>query len=284
MAIDLLALSKKYKEVPKNQSILMYGDSGVGKSRMAATVAQIPWVERVFWLDLDNSMQTLFHMGLSDAEMQKIIPFRMGDTRKDPYVLNTIQKMYSSATDLSLCEEHSRMNCLECNKAKAGFQTFNMTKLTNRDVIVFDNGSSFFDAIINFILKGQSDDAILQIQDWGTALNFLKPILQVIQNGRYGHTIMTAHTLYIHTFQGKPPNREIVKTKEFPMLGTTTFAPKAGGYFGTVINLRIGGNKHTGISSTLGKPNVQARSRSGVCLEKESELHMKHFFPATISL
>jgi len=281
--MDLLALSKKYKEEPKNQSILIYGDSGVGKTRTAATVARIPWVERVFWLDLDNSMETLFHMSLPDSAMKKIIPFRMGDTRKEPYVLNTIQKMYSSTTDLSLCEEHSRMNCLACSKAKLPFQSFNMTSLTNRDVLVFDNGSAFFDAIVNFILKGQSDDAILQIQDWGTALNFLKAILQVVQNGRYGHTIMTAHTMYIHTFQGKPPNREIVKTVEFPMLGTSTFAPKAGGYFGTVINLRIGGGKHTGISSTLGKPNVQARSRAGVCLEKEGNPDMKYFFPATIN-
>ena len=158
--MDLLALSKKYKEEPKNQSILIYGDSGVGKSRTAATVALIPWVERVFWLDLDNSMETLFHMNLPDSAMKKIIPFRMGDTRKEPYVLNTIQKMYSSTTDLSLCEEHSRMNCLACGKAKLPFQSFNMTSLTNRDVLVFDNGSAFFDAIVNFILKGQSDDAI----------------------------------------------------------------------------------------------------------------------------
>lgn len=72
--MDLLALSKKYKEEPKNQSILIYGDSGVGKSRTAATVALIPWVERVFWLDLDNSMETLFHMNLPDSAMKKSSP------------------------------------------------------------------------------------------------------------------------------------------------------------------------------------------------------------------
>lgn len=281
--MDLLALSKKYKEEPKNQSILIYGDSGTGKTRLAATVAEIPWVERVFWLDLENGLQTVLNMGLSDTALKKIIPYRMGDTRKDPYVLNTIQKMYSSETDLNLCEEHSRLNCLACTKAKQGFQTFNMTKLTNRDVIILDTGTELFDSIANFMLKGQPDDAILQIQEWGSALNFLKPVLQVIKNGRYGHTIMTAHTMYVHTYQGKPPNREIVKTKEFPMLGTQNFAPKAGGYFGTIINVRIGGNKHAGLSSTLGKPNVQARSRAGVCLEKEADLHMKHFFPVTIN-
>lgn len=281
--MDLLALSKKYKEEPKNQSLLVYGDSGTGKTRFAATVANIPWIERVFWLDMENGIQTVLNMGLPDKSLQKIIPFRMGDTRTDPYAYNTVQKMYSSTTALSVCEEHSRINCLACSKAKRPFQSFDMLSITNRDVIVIDTGTALVDCVVNSLLKGQTYDTILQIQEWGTVINLIKPILQVIQNGRYGHTIMTAHTLYIHTYQGKPPNREIIKTKEFPMLGTQNFAPKVGGYFGTVINLRIGGGKHTGISSTLGKPNVQARSRAGVCLEKEGNPDMKYFFPATIN-
>lgn len=277
--MNLLELAAKIKEEPKNQSILLYGDSGSGKTRMAATVATVPWINKVVWIDLENGLDTVLHMDLPDSALRKIEPYCMGDTRADPYVLNTMQKMYSSKEPVILCEKHSRLNCLDCNRNKGSTKKFSMTAMTNRDVIVIDTGSQFYDCIINFLLKGQPDDAILQVQEHGAALNFLKGILQPIQNAKYCHTIVTAHTYFEHTYQGKPPNRELVKVEEFPMMGTNPFSHKVAGYFGTVINLRLSGGKHVGGSSTTYRPRVQTRSRMNIKLEAQKEIHMKYFFP-----
>ena len=45
--MDMLRIKQKLQEEPSSQSILVYGDSGIGKTRFAATAAQIPHIRKI---------------------------------------------------------------------------------------------------------------------------------------------------------------------------------------------------------------------------------------------
>lgn len=273
--MDMLALRKARQEQSSSHSILIYGDSGSGKTRLAATAATIPELRKIIWLDLENGKDTILSMGLPDSALEKIQLFSMLDTRKDPFVMNAMLRMFSSAQDIPICEEHGKMNCVQCIKDKLPFQQFNLTKLTHNDLVVIDGGSQLTDCGVNALLKGQPEDAILQIQEWGTVNNWLKSILQVVQVGRYTNTIMLTQVLYDEEYTGSGPNRQLIRTKQYPMIGTKTFSTSVGKYFGTVIQLEVSGGKHKGGSSTTYKPNIQTKSRLNIEIEKSPTLDMR---------
>ena len=64
--MDMLELKRKAENESSSHSILIYGDSGAGKTRMAATAALIPEIKKIVWLDLENGSDTILHMGLPD--------------------------------------------------------------------------------------------------------------------------------------------------------------------------------------------------------------------------
>jgi polynucleotide 5'-kinase involved in rRNA processing len=80
--MDMLALKKAREKQSSSHSILIYGDSGCGKTRLAATAALIPAIERIVYLDLENGHDTILSMGLPDSALAKIQLFRICDTTK----------------------------------------------------------------------------------------------------------------------------------------------------------------------------------------------------------
>ena len=271
----MLALKKKCENESSSHSVLIYGDSGAGKTRMAATAALIPEIKRIVWIDLENGKDTILHMDLPDEALAKIQLIQLLDTRKDPHAMSTLLKMFSSKADINICEAHGRVGCLECTTKKAATQVFNLTKMTHNDLLVIDSGSQMTDCAVNALLKGQPEDAILQIQDWGTVYNWLTSILQVIQIGRYTNTIMLTHTLYDEEYTGTGPNKVLLRTKIYPMIGSKTFSTKVGKFFGTVVYLELKGAKHAGGSSTTYKPNCNTKSRLNIKVEDSQSLNMR---------
>lgn len=273
--MDMLQLKQKRETESSSHAILIYGDSGVGKTRFAATASLIPEINRIVWLDLENGADTILNMGLPDDALKKIEIFKLLDTRKDPHVMNAMLRMFSSKTDVPICEEHGRMNCLPCTSEKKTFQQFNITKMTKNDLLVIDSGSQLADCAVNALLKGQPDDAILQIQEWGTVNNWLSSILQVIQIGRYTSSTVLTHVMYDEEYAGTGPNKTLVRTKLYPLMGTKNYSTKVGKFFGTTAFLELKGGKHAGGSSTTYKVNCQTKSRLNIAIEKAPELQMR---------
>lgn len=245
--MDMLALKKKRDEVSSSHAILIYGDSGCGKTRLAATAATIPALNKIYYIDLENGSDTILNMGLPDEALGKIQLYKICDTRKDPHAMSTMLKMFSAREDISLCEEHGRINCLECTRAKKPTQTFNLTKMTHNDLVIIDSGSQLADCGVNALLKGQPEDAILQIQEWGTVNNWLKSILQTVQAGRYTNVVVLTHVLYDEEYSGTGINKTLIRTKIYPLMGTKTFSTQVGKYFGTIVHLEVKNKKHVGV-------------------------------------
>ena len=272
--MDMLALKKKRDEISSSHAILIYGDSGCGKTRLAATAATIPALNRIYYIDLENGSDTILNMGLPDEALGKIQLYKICDTRKDPHAMSTMLKMFSAREDISLCEEHGRINCLECTRAKKPTQIFNLTKMTHNDLVIIDSGSQLADCGVNALLKGQPEDAILQIQEWGTVNNWLKSILQTVQAGRYTNVVVLTHVLYDEEYSGTGINKTLIRTKIYPLMGTKTFSTQVGKYFGTIVHLEVKNKKHVGGSSTVYALNTQTKSRLGIKVENANEITM----------
>ena len=272
--MDMLALKKKRDEVSSSHAILIYGDSGCGKTRLAATAATIPALNKIYYIDLENGSDTILNMGLPDEALGKIQLYKICDTRKDPHAMSTMLKMFSAREDISLCEEHGRINCLECTRAKKPTQIFNLTKMTHNDLVIIDSGSQLADCGVNALLKGQPEDAILQIQEWGTVNNWLKSILQTVQAGRYTNVVVLTHVLYDEEYSGTGVNKTLIRTKIYPLMGTKTFSTQVGKYFGTIVHLEVKNKKHVGGSSTVYALNTQTKSRLGIKVENANEITM----------
>ena len=272
--MDMLALKQKRDEVSSSHAILIYGDSGCGKTRLAATAATIPALNKIYYIDLENGSDTILNMGLPDEALRKIQLYKICDTRKDPHAMSTMLKMFSAREDISLCEEHGRINCLECTRAKKPTQIFNLTKMTHNDLVIIDSGSQLADCGVNALLKGQPEDAILQIQEWGTVNNWLKSILQTVQAGRYTNVVVLTHVLYDEEYSGTGINKTLIRTKIYPLMGTKTFSTQVGKYFGTIVHLEVKNKKHVGGSSTVYALNTQTKSRLGIKVENANEITM----------
>lgn len=272
--MDMLALKKARERESSSHSILIYGDSGCGKTRLAATAALIPEVGRVVYLDLENGNDTILSMNLPDSALKKIELFRLCDTRKDPYTMSTMLKMFQAREDTILCEEHGRINCLACLKVHAPTQVFNLNKMTHNDLVIIDTGSQLADCGVNALLKGQPEDAILQIQEWGIINNWLKSILQVVQLGKNTNFVVLTHTLYDEEYSGTGVNKTLIRTKIYPLLGTKNFSTRVGKYFGTIVHLEVKNRKHVGGSSTTYALNTQTKSRLGIKVESAAEITM----------
>lgn len=272
--MDMLALKKKRDEVSSSHAILIYGDSGCGKTRLAATAATIPALNKIYYIDLENGSDTILNMGLPDEALGKIQLYKICDTRKDPHAMSTMLKMFSAREDIVICEEHGRINCLECTRAKKPTQIFNLTKMTHNDLVIIDSGSQLADCGVNALLKGQPEDAILQIQEWGTVNNWLKSILQTIQAGRYTNVVVLTHVLYDEEYSGTGINKTLIRTKIYPLMGTKTFSTQVGKYFGTIVHLEVKNKKHVGGSSTVYALNTQTKSRLGIKVENANEITM----------
>lgn len=273
--MDMLALKKRREQESSSHSILIYGDSGCGKTRLAATAALIPEIQRVVYLDLENGHDTILNMGLPDSALEKIQLFRICDTRKDPHVMSTMLKMFSSKDDVVLCEEHGRINCLACSKEKKPTQVFNLTKMNHNELVILDSGSQLADCGVNALLKGQPEDAILQIQEWGTVNNWLKSILQVVQIGRFTNVVVLTHVFYDEEYSGTGINKTLIRTKVYPLMGTKNFSTRCGKYFGTIVNLEVKNKRHVGGSSTTYAANVQTKSRLNIKVEAAAEISMQ---------
>lgn len=273
--MDMLALKKRREQESSSHSILIYGDSGCGKTRLAATAALIPEIQRIVYLDLENGHDTILNMGLPDSALEKIQLFRICDTRKDPHVMSTMLKMFSSKDDVVLCEEHGRINCLACSKEKKPTQVFNLTKMNHNELVILDSGSQLADCGVNALLKGQPEDAILQIQEWGTVNNWLKSILQVVQIGRFTNVVVLTHVFYDEEYSGTGINKTLIRTKVYPLMGTKNFSTRCGKYFGTIVNLEVKNKRHVGGSSTTYAANVQTKSRLNIKVEAAAEISMQ---------
>ena len=273
MAINLKTLAEASalsSSNARNHSILIYGDAKTGKTRFVGTVAKIPEIKRVFWVDLENGIETLLHMDLAPAELEKIIPICIPDTREVPRGIETVLKMFSSKTPISICQEHGTVNCQLCSKAGLEAIPFCLKDCTSSDLIVIDSGSQLGDSALAFACAGRDITFKPTFDEWGAQGKYLGDIMGVIQAAHFTNFVVITHSLVVEEVING------IKTdKVYPLIGTRAFSQKVGKYFGTVIYMEKKLGKHAAGSSSLYKTNTLTGSRLNIAIEKSKELDMR---------
>lgn len=260
--MNLSQIAKAITKTKKNHSILIYGPPKTGKSRLVGTAAKIPEVKRIFWFDLENGMETLLHMDLTDEEMQKITVYSLPDTKQNPVAIETMLKAFSKNT-VSICNEHGKVECKEKECAAPENQTiFSLKDCTHNDLIVIDSGSQLGDSAISAICLGKGDLFKPGWDEYAIVGKWLSDILSVIQQAAHTNFVVITHELITEGEDGKE--------RTYPLIGSKNFSIRAGKFFGTVAYTHIKLNKHVAGSSATYRSDTITGSRVNATLEKTS--------------
>jgi hypothetical protein len=263
---NLLALSEAIKseqDKPKNQTLLIYGHPTTGKTRLAVTIAKVPWVKRVVWFDFENGSETLFTMArnglLTPEEASKILLFKIPDTPESCMAYETALKVFTNSKKVwKICTLHGRADCEECAKAKASFQgEFSLSAMTPEDFVVTDTISQVGDSILNYACRGKGQGFKPGWDEYGLQGRELNAFLTVIQAASYCNFIGVSQALVAEYEElGK------IREKIFPLCGTKPFSYKVAKYFGHKIYLSMDNKAHKAGSATTYKMDILTGSRA----------------------
>lgn len=250
-----------------NHSILLYGPPKTGKTKLVGTAAKIQEIERIFWFDIENGVETLLHMGLTPEEMEKIVVFKIPDTRDNPVALETILKGFTAKKPVRICDAHGKIDCQGCAKKGEAFQEFFLPTLTNRDLVVVDSGSQLGDSALGAAMLGKDSMVKPTWDEYFLVGKWLGDILSVIQAAKHTNFVVITHEIAMEDESGKD--------KIYPLMGTKPFSMKAAKYFGTVVYVHKKMNKHVAGSSSLYRNDLLTGSRVNAAIEKNSEPDMR---------
>jgi hypothetical protein len=263
--MDLKQIAKATASISPNHSILIYGPPKTGKTRLVGTAAKIKTINRIFWFDLENGVETLLNMGLTDEEMAKVIVFKIPDTKNNPVAIETMLKVFSAKTPVEICDEHGIVSCANC-KGKPS-TPFSLGTCTHNDLVVIDSGSQLGDSALAATCKGQDSMFKPGWDEYGLQGKWLGDILSVIQQAKMTNFVVITHELAVA--DGEKSEKLV------PLMGSKAFCMKVAKYFGTVAYIHKKLNKHTAGSSSTYRGDLATGSRVGAKLEAspDSDMH-----------
>lgn len=265
--MKLSQIAKAVAVVAPNHSILLYGPPKSGKTKLVGTAAKIPEVKRIFWFDLENGIETLLHMGLTEEELDKVTVFKIADTRDNPIGIETILKAFATKGGANVCDAHGKHECSDCKKAGLPFTVFRLGDLTHEDLVVIDSGSQLGDSALNSTCLGKDITYKPGWDEYGLQGKFLGDILSTIQQAKNTNFVVITHEICLED--------DDKKDKIFPLMGSKSFSMKVAKYFGTVVYVHKKMNKHVAGSSSTYRGDVLTGSRVNATLEKLAEPDMR---------
>lgn len=265
--MKLSEIARAVATLQPNHSILVYGPPKTGKTRLVGTAAKIPEIKRIFWFDLENGVETLLGMGLTEEELDKITLIKIADTRDNPIGIETMLKALTSKTPVAICEKHGKVNCAECAKASLPSISFFLKDLTHNDLVVTDSGSQLGDSALGAACLGKDGMFKPTFDEYGMVNKWLGDICSVIQQCVNTNFVVLTHEIALEDDEGKD--------KFFPLMGSKQFSMKCAKYFGTVVYVHKKLNKHTAGSSSTYLGDRMTGSRVNAVIEKSGEISMR---------
>lgn len=257
MKLSQISRTVRETNIPKPQSILVYGESFTGKSQLVAE--QLAPAFNVLWLDLENGLQTLLKLPI---ELQdKITYIRIPDTATNAQAVKTVGTLFSAKTALPVCYAHGKVNCQEAAcKAADGHYVFDAKLLDSTWVVVVDSLTQLSDSSMalvnpqaNVFVKGEVVKA--GYDEYGGQGSLLINILSHMQQAPF-HRVFIGHAdEVIEETGGK---------KIYPVCGTRALSARVPRFFDHVVFAYRKNNQHGVSSSTTYQHNVMAGSRSDI--------------------
>lgn len=273
MKMSDLALAVKNADADAKSTthaFLFYGPPKSGKTELVATIAKAPEYDRIFWFDNENGSATILRMykdgKLTLADLEKIIIIKIPDTREDPTAIETMLKAICSRNAVTICEDHGRVDCVDCKKAGRPAIPFHYRSLTKRDALVIDSMSQTGASAMNLACRGKSIEFKPTFDEYGASGKWLGDLLTVIQAAQFCDIYCITHVQIM-----EDENKNDIY---YPLCGTKAFSANVAKYFGTVVFVNKKLKKHRAESSTTSSMVTLAGSRLGIELEKSAELDL----------
>jgi len=247
--------------------VLVMGDPGSGKSTL---VSKLALTHKLIWISMDNGHSVLKKLPQEAQDNIEIVV--LPDTRDYPVAVDTIRDLMKYKP-VSICATHGKTGCSVCKTAGRPFTEVDLGKVPADTIVVFDNISQLADSYMSLICKGQPVDYKPKLDDWGSLRFHLFKLLGDIQVAPF-NIVCISHCMEEAITDGTK--------KIMPLVGSSTTAPKVGGYFDHVIYCNVLNKSHRAGSSTSYITNVLTKSRTDVVIEKYPAPTMLPFFDNTI--
>lgn len=267
--MNLKELSKATNKLSAqvNHSVLVYGPPKAGKSQLVGTAAKIPEIQKIYWFDIENGVETLIHMGLTDEEMEKIVVIKIPNTRDNPIAIETILKAFTAKSPIKICDDHGKASCVLCAKEDKGGVMFSLGTCTHNDLVVIDSGSELGDSALAASCLGKGETYKPQFDDYGACGKWLGDVLSTVQQCKTTNFVIITHEIALEDDEGKD--------RIVPLMGTKPFSMKVAKYFGTVAYVHKKMNKHVAGSSSTYMGTTLTGSRVNAKLEKSASPSMR---------
>jgi len=246
-------------------SVLLYGASGCGKTRLAGTLSKH---YKLLYFDLENGGSTLVAEGNREFLNPDNIDYQpIFDTVDDPRAWTVIRDLFD-LKDVTLCHTHGKTKCSVCKDKEGEETTYNLAKLPKDTIVIFDSGSQI-DVSIRSMVYGTSKGAWKSNQkatfdQW----NQIRGIWDII-----GTKIQVASLIPLKVVMIFHEDEAKDGDSVFPALGTRSYANTFAKYFSTVVHMHSRNRKY-GIDITAVDSKAVAKNRAGVGKIEMDELHL----------
>ena len=258
--------------------IILYGEPKSGKSTLVSQLLK-SGKYKLWWLSLDNGHEVLWKLNLTQEQLdERLELFVIPDTRSFQVALKTVRSVCSGGP-VDICDSHGQSSCSICRAQGRSFSHIDLSKFTEKDILVIDHGGQLSNSITAYISKSRSKDdeeaSIYKMTqpDWGVHGAILDGIFTNIQQSK-ANIVVLAHTIESEQEDGKK--------KLYPQIGSANFSRNAAKYFGHVIYLLVNNLEHKLGSSTTYANNVITGSRTDVEIEKMNVPSLEPFFDRVI--
>ena len=242
-----------YEEKGNPAKVVIYGDSGVGKTELASKLAK-HW--NLIVLDLDNSLET--YQKLPTEWQERITYIGIKEDVENPKAFMTIDHLLTSKTAVKYCVEHGRISCTDCLKKGIKSESINLADFNPADtIIIIDSKTRYADshfaaATINVNFENIGEKAAFD--HYGSLRQRLLNFESLVQYSRFPICLIT-HTEFVESKEGN---------KFFPSGGTRKYASSAAKFYNTTIYMTKVNGKINSCSVATGSMVSVARSRSDV--------------------
>lgn len=238
----------------KTHRVCVFGGPKSGKTQLVGALSSH---YNLLWFDLENGIETLMKLPLSQQEKIEVI--KIPDTKVFPIAIETMLKVISG-NKVSICDAHGKVSCPLCKKDNLPACDVELSSLDDSWIVVIDSGTQLSQSAMNHITKTQPELYKPEWSDYRSQGALLEKFLSQVQQAKYNIVFIT-HEAEVEMEDGKK--------KLVPVCGTTNFSRNTAKYFDHVVYADLKNKSHRFASATTYAANILTGSRTDVSLESQ---------------
>ena len=238
----------------KTHRVCVFGGPKSGKTQLVGALSSH---YNLLWFDLENGIETLMKLPLSQQEKVEVI--KIPDTKVFPIAIETMLKVISG-NKVSICDAHGKVSCPLCKKDNLPTTDVELSSLDDSWIVVIDSGTQLSQSAMNHITKTQPELYKPEWTDYRSQGALLEKFLSQVQQAKYNIVFIT-HEAEVEMEDGKK--------KLVPVCGTTNFSRNTAKYFDHVVYADLKNKSHRFASATTYAANILTGSRTDVSLESQ---------------